>query len=262
MAREVGIFGRRITGAAAASVGLREDTWPVCSPRALDERGPLHYFPAASTHRDDAVAMSEPDLSLTDRSRVRRKAERGTYEWHTVEAILDEALLCHFGFSVDGHPWVLPTTFGRIDRMLYLHGAVGNAALHALSAGAEVCVTITLLDGLVLARSAFHHSMNYRSVMLFGRGEAVTDIDEKCAAMRAIVEHMQRGRWDETRPPSVEELRATLVVRLPIEEGSAKVRSGGPIDEAEDYELPYWAGVIPLALARGDPQPDEPRRVH
>jgi hypothetical protein len=196
-------------------------------------------------------------MRATDRSRVRRKADRARYDFSTVAAILDEALLCHVGFAIDGRPWVVPTTFARVDDQLYLHGAAGNFALRTLSAGGvEACVTVTLLDGLVLARSAFHHSMNYRSVMLFGSATAVTDADEKLAALLAIVEHMEPGRSAASRPPTDAELRSTSVVRFPIDEGSAKVRTGGPIDDPEDMALPHWAGVIPLALVRGEPVPD------
>ena len=196
------------------------------------------------------------DLTTTDRTRVRRKSDRGRYDWETIASILDEALLAHVGFAVDGKPWVMPMTFCRIDDQLYVHGAAGNAALRALADGAEACVTVTLLDGLVLARSAFHHSMNYRSVMVFGRAEAVTDEDEKRRALLATLEHLQPGRSEETRPPTASELRATLVVRLPIAEASAKVRTGGPIDDDEDYALAYWAGVVPISLVRGEPVAD------
>ncbi len=200
--------------------------------------------------------MPTPPLDRTDRSRLRRKADRGAYDRETVDAILDEALVCHVGFAVDGRPWVVPTAFGRVGDRLYLHGAAGNATLRALAAGVEACVTVTLLDGLVLARSAFHHSMNYRSAMLFGSLSPVTEEGEKRAALLAIVDHMVRGRSRDTRPPTAEELRATLVVSLPIAEGSAKVRAGGPIEEPGDLGLPHWAGVIPVAVVRGDPQPD------
>ena len=198
-----------------------------------------------------------PPLSQTDRSRVRRKAERATYDREVVDRILDEALICHLGFAVGGRPWVVPTTFARVGDVIYLHGAAGNAALRALADGAEACVTVTLLDGLVLARSAFHHSMNYRSVMLFGAAEPVTDLSEKRAALLAIVEHMVPGRTADTRLPTDDELRATLVVRLPIAEGSAKVRTGPPIDDTDDYALGHWAGVIPLTVVWGAPERDD-----
>lgn len=201
--------------------------------------------------------MPEPNLPATDRSRVRRKAERARYDRDTIEAILDESLICHVGFAVDGRPWVVPTAFARVGGHLYLHGAAANFALRTLASGTEACVTVTLLDGLVLARSAFRHSMNYRSVMVFGHAEAVTDDEEKHGALLAIVEHMVPGRTGGTRLPTAEELRSTLVVRLPIDESSAKVRRGGPINDPADDGLPHWAGVIPLELVRGEPQPDK-----
>lgn len=193
---------------------------------------------------------------LTDRTRVRRKADRGVHDRAVVDAILDEGLVCHVGFAVDGRPWVVPTAYARVGDAVYLHGATGNHALRALASGAEACLTVTLVDGLVLARSAFHHSINYRSVMLFGVAKRVDDPAEKRRAVDAIVEHVVPGRSADARPPTDEELRATLVVRLPITEGSAKVRTGPPIDDAEDLALPVWGGVIPLTTAAGDPVPD------
>lgn len=195
----------------------------------------------------------------TERATVRRLADRGRYDAETIHAILDEGLICHVGFVVDGRPWAVPTAYARVDDHIYLHGAVGNFALRALAGGAEACITVTLLDGLVLARSAFHHSMNYRSVMAFGRGEAVTDEAEKEAAVLAIVEHLVPGRLTDTRPPAAKELRATLVVRFPLHEASAKVRTGGPIDDPDDMALPHWAGVIPLSMVQGPPVPDGPQ---
>jgi uncharacterized protein len=197
----------------------------------------------------------------TERTRVRRKAERGRYDRATVDAILDEALLCHVGFAVEGRPWVVPTAFARIGDHVYVHGASGNFALRSLAAGAEACITVTLLDGLVLSRSAFHHSMNYRSVMLFGAAEAVRAEHDKRAAMMAILEHLVPGRSDGTRPPTAEELRATLVLRLPIDEVSAKVRSGPPIEDDADLGLEHWAGVLPLTLTPGRPIPDDGTRA-
>jgi len=194
-------------------------------------------------------------LQQTDRSRIRRKAERGRYDAATVDAILDEALVCHLGFVVDGRPVVLPTTFVRVDDDVYVHGAVGNAALRALAAGGDVCLTVTLLDGLVLAKSAFHHSMNYRSVVLFGRADVVAEPSEKRVALLALVDRMVPGRSTASRSPTDEELRSTLVLRLPVAEGSAKVREGGPIDDEEDLTLPYWAGVIPVTTVLGEPVP-------
>ncbi|HUZ43668.1 MAG TPA: pyridoxamine 5'-phosphate oxidase family protein [Acidimicrobiales bacterium] len=202
--------------------------------------------------------MSESTLPTTERSRLRRKTERGSHDRETVAAILDAGLICHVGFSLDGRPWVFPTTYVRLGEAVYLHGAVGNFALRTLAGGAEVCVTVTLIDGLVLARSAFHHSMNYRSVMLFGVAEAVTDEAEKREALLATVDHMAPGRSADSRTPTPEELRSTLVVRLPITEGSAKIRTGPPIDDEEDMGLPHWAGVLPLSLVPGAPIPDGP----
>jgi nitroimidazol reductase NimA-like FMN-containing flavoprotein (pyridoxamine 5'-phosphate oxidase superfamily) len=200
------------------------------------------------------TAMSD-ELMPTDRTRVRRLAERGRFDRATVDAILDEAYLAHVGFVVGGEPRVLPMTYGRDGDVLYLHGAAGNAMLRA-SSGAEVCVTVTLLDGLVLARSAFHHSMNYRSVVLLGTATNVDDDAEKRRALDTIVEHVLPGRSEVARPPSDVELRATLVLRLPIVEGSAKVRTGAPKDDPEDMDLTVWAGVVPLRLVAGAPVQD------
>lgn len=200
--------------------------------------------------------MTASQVPPTSRTKLRRKSDRGRYDRETIDGILDEALVCHVGFAVEGRPWVIPTAFARVGEHVYLHGAVGNFALRTLAGGAEACLTVTLVDGLVLARSAFHHSMNYRSVLLFGHAAAVTADDEKRAALLAIVEHMVEGRSRSTRPPTAHELRSTLVLRLPIEEASAKVRTGGPIDELADYELPHWAGVVPLSLVQGEPQRD------
>jgi uncharacterized protein len=197
-----------------------------------------------------------PDqLTPTDRTKVRRLPDRGTFDREVVDAIIDEAYIAHVGFVVDGSPRVLPMTYGREGDRLYLHGAVGNAMLRALSEG-EACVTITLLDGLVLARSAFHHSMNYRSVVLLGRPTKVEDEAAKSHAFDVIVEHVLRGRSTVARPTNESELRKTLVLQLEITEGSAKVRTGGPIDDAEDMELPVWAGVVPLRLTPGEPAQD------
>lgn len=202
-----------------------------------------------------AAGPPTDQLGPTGRTKVRRLAERGRYERSLVHEILDEAYLAHVGFVVDGQPRVLPMTYGRIGDDLYLHGAAGNGMLRAAD-GAEVCITVTLLDGLVLARSAFHHSMNYRSVVLFGTATKVTDEDEKRRAVDAVVEHVLPGRSGAAREASASELRATAVLRLPIHEGSAKVRTGGPKDDPEDMDLPVWAGVIPLTLTAGSPVQD------
>ncbi|MHB1525643.1 MAG: pyridoxamine 5'-phosphate oxidase family protein [Candidatus Dormibacteria bacterium] len=191
----------------------------------------------------------------TPRTRVRRHPERGAYDRATIDRILDEAVICHIGFVVGGVPWVVPTMYARAGDFLYLHGSPVSRMLKTAGSGAEVCVTVTLLDGLVLARSAFSHSMNYRSVMLVGQPELVTAIPEKMAAFKALVEHVVPGRWNDIRPTSTKELRATMVLRLPIREASCKLRAGGPEDPRQDAELPVWAGVIPVQLAAGQPVP-------
>jgi len=196
--------------------------------------------------------MSE--LPVTDRTRLRRKPQRGSHDRAVVDAILDEALICHVGFVTERGPFVIPTLHARIGDQLYIHGAVANHALRSLSAGIEVCVTVTLVDALVLARTAFHHSMNYRSVMLFGRAVEATDPTTKLAALAALVDRVGPGRSAACRPPNAKELNATSVLSILIEEASAKVRSGPPLpDEGEDAQLPFWAGVIPLVTTRGTP---------
>jgi nitroimidazol reductase NimA-like FMN-containing flavoprotein (pyridoxamine 5'-phosphate oxidase superfamily) len=201
------------------------------------------------------MAGMSPPLVTTDRTKVRRLPDRGTDDRVTAYEVIDEAYIAHVGFVVDGEPRVLPMTYGRDGDVLYLHGAVGNAMLRA-SSDTEVCVTITLLDGLVLARSAFHHSMNYRSVVLLGVARKVEDGDEKRRAFDCIVEHVLTGRSEVARRSNDSELRKTLVLALPIEEGSTKVRAGGPNDDDVDMDLPVWAGVIPLRLVPGPPEQD------
>lgn len=199
--------------------------------------------------------MSAP-LHATPRTQLRRLPERGRFDRDVVHAILDEALVCHVGFAAFGQPFVIPTTHVRMGDRLYVHGSAASRMLRTLSGGVPVCVTVTLIDGLVLARSAFHHSVNYRSVVLLGTAEAVGDLAEKRAALEALVEHVVVGRTVDVRPPTDNELKATLVLRLPIEEASAKVRSGPPVDDEADYARPGWAGVLPLALTPGIPVPD------
>jgi nitroimidazol reductase NimA-like FMN-containing flavoprotein (pyridoxamine 5'-phosphate oxidase superfamily) len=196
------------------------------------------------------------DFERTDRSTVKRLAKRGTYDRDTIFAILDEGLVCHVGFVVDGAPRVIPTIYARIDETLYIHGSVASRMLRTLQNGVETCATITLIDGLVLARSAFHHSMNYRSVMIHGIAHPVEG-EEKERALTAFVEHVVQGRSAEVRGPNDAERKQTTVLALPIEEVSAKVRTGGPIDDEEDYALPYWAGVLPLTLTPQQPVDDE-----
>ena len=198
--------------------------------------------------------MATERYQQTERTRVRRLPERAAYDRDTVHAILDEGFICHVGFVVDGRPFVIPTGYARAGETLYLHGSTGSRL--GLRPGMDVCVTVTLLDGLVLARSAFHHSMNYRSVVVLGRTRALTDPDEKEAALRALVEHIVPGRSDEVRGPDRRELASTAVLALPLAEVSAKVRTGPPKDDDPDYDLPTWAGVLPLALTPGRPVPD------
>ena len=185
-----------------------------------------------------------------------RRKERGRFERATVNAILDEAFFCHVGFMIGGQPFVQPTIHARRGELLYLHGSNTNRMLKALAGGAAACVTVTLLDGLVLARAAFHHSMNYRSVMILGSVREVTDPEEKRGALEAVVEHVLAGRGAAVRAPNPQELNATLVLALPISEASAKIRTGPPLDAEEDYALPCWAGVLPLRLAALAPVPD------
>jgi nitroimidazol reductase NimA-like FMN-containing flavoprotein (pyridoxamine 5'-phosphate oxidase superfamily) len=189
----------------------------------------------------------------TKRTRVYRKPARGSYDRELVHSILDEALACHLGFVQDGQPYVIPTIHAREGETLFLHGAVGNRTLKALAGGTPCCVTATLVDGVVLARAALHHSLNYRSVMVLGTAREVTDPEEKQRALRAVVEHIAPGRPDEIRGPDETDLRSTKVLSMEIEEASAKVRTGPPVDEEEDMDLPYWAGVLPLELGTGDP---------
>jgi nitroimidazol reductase NimA-like FMN-containing flavoprotein (pyridoxamine 5'-phosphate oxidase superfamily) len=190
----------------------------------------------------------------TDRTSLRRLPERARYDAESVHSILDEGFLCHVAFVVDGQPYALPTGYARIGETLYLHGSTGSRL--GLRPGMDVCVTVTLLDGIVLARSAFHHSFQYRSVMVLGRTRLITDVSEKEAALDALVEHFMPGRTADARRGSHRELAATAVLAVPLEEVSAKVRTGDPKDDEEDYALPVWAGILPLALTPGDPVPD------
>jgi nitroimidazol reductase NimA-like FMN-containing flavoprotein (pyridoxamine 5'-phosphate oxidase superfamily) len=206
------------------------------------------------------MAPMSAQLIPTERTKVRRLPDRGTFDRDVIEAVIDEAYIAHVGFVVDGAPRVLPMTYGRDGDHLYLHGAVGNAMLRALTES-EICVTVTLLDGLVLARSAFHHSMNYRSVVLLGQARKVEDDAAKRHAFDVIVEHVLRGRSTVARPTNDAELRKTLVLDLEITEGSAKVRTGGPIDDEEDMALPVWAGVVPLRLTPGEPLQDPAQTI-
>ncbi len=198
----------------------------------------------------------KPD-NPTPRTRVVREPQRAVYDRDTVNQILDEAFLCHVGFVVDGQPYVIPTSYGRDGDVLYIHGSAASRMLRNLDQGVSVCVTVTLVDGLVLARSVFNHSMNYRSVVILGTATLVNDAAEKLAALRALSEHIIQQRWDDSRQPNEKELKATSVLRLPISEFSAKVRVGPPVDDEEDYSFPTWAGVIPLKITVGAAIRDE-----
>jgi nitroimidazol reductase NimA-like FMN-containing flavoprotein (pyridoxamine 5'-phosphate oxidase superfamily) len=185
-----------------------------------------------------------------------READRAVYDRAAAYKILDEGFICHLGFVADGQPFVIPTSYGRVDDNLYIHGSAASRMLRRIDEGIAVCVTVTLLDGLVLARSIFNHSMNYRSVVILGAAHAVTDAIEKLEALRLLSEHILPGRWAESRQPNEKELKATLVMRLPIEEFSAKVRQGPVVDDEEDYAFRTWAGVIPLTMVAGEPIDD------
>ena len=193
------------------------------------------------------------EFPKTEHTTLKRLPKRGVYDRQLVYGILDEGFICHVGFVLDGQPFVIPTAYGRSGDNLYIHGSAASRMLRNLDKGVAVCITVTLLEGLVLARSIFNHSMNYRSVVVLGTAVAVRDAREKLEALRLLSEHILPGRWAESRPPNEKELKQTLVLRLPIEEFSAKVRQGPPIDDEEDYSFPTWAGVIPLAMVPGAP---------
>ena len=194
--------------------------------------------------------------TLTDRTKVKRLPARGAYDRDTIYSILDEAFICHVGFSIDEQPYVIPTGFARINDDLYIHGSSASRMLRNLAHGIQVCITVTLIDGLVLARSAFHHSVNYRSVVILGKATLVDDADEKYNALEAFTEHIIPGRWTDIRWPNELELKATTVLKVPIEEASAKIRTGDPKDDEEDYEMTVWAGVLPLNTVPSQPVPD------
>ncbi len=195
-------------------------------------------------------------IEPTPRTQVKRLPERGAYDRETIYSILDQAFLCHVGFVADGQPFVIPTSYGREGDTLYIHGSAASRMLRAVEQSIPVCVTVTLLDGLVLARSAFNHSMNYRSVVVLGSARLVVEREEKLRALRAVSEQVIPGRWDYVRKPTEQELKATSVLALPLTEASAKIRTGPPHDEEEDYALDVWAGVLPLRILALDPVAD------
>jgi uncharacterized protein len=195
-------------------------------------------------------------VTTTERMKVKRHPERAVYDATPIHAILDEAFLCHVAFAVDGQPHVIPTAYGRDGEQIYIHGSAASHMLRSLTQGIEVSVAVTLVDGFVLARSAFRHSLNYRSVVVFGKARLVSDLKEKYAALRTITNHLIPGRWEEVREPNEQEMRQTTVLALPLTESVAKVRTGPPLDAAEDLSERVWGGVVPLRLEAGAPQPD------
>jgi uncharacterized protein len=207
--------------------------------------------------------MSNPESSnpessfpINSRNQVKRRAQRGNYDRAVIDQILDESLICHVGFIVENQPFVIPTAYGRLDDQIYIHGSPMSRMLRSLQQGIDVCLTVTLLDGLVLARSAFHHSMNYRSVVIFGTATIVETPTEKMKALKAFTDHVMRDRWADVRPPTDAELAGTLVLALSLESASAKIRTGPPVDDEADYTLPVWAGELPLHLQAGIPVAD------
>ena len=196
-------------------------------------------------------------LTPTDRTRVVRHPERAVYERAPLYAILDEAYICHLGFAVEGQAYVIPTAYGRAGDQIYVHGSAASRMIRSMAQGLDVCLTVTLVDGLVLARSAFRHSINYRSVVVLGKARLVTDATEKLDALRSITNHVVPGRWEQVRPPNNTEMISTSVLVLPLAEASAKVRSGPPKDIEDDFGVAVWAGVIPLRTAMGAPEPDD-----
>ncbi len=200
------------------------------------------------------METSTPSYSPTERTLVRRRSQRGVYDKAQVHAILDEGFVCHVGFVIEGRPHVIPTAYARLDEQIYIHGSPASRLMKGKEV--DVCLTVTLIDGLVLARSAFHTSINYRSVVVLGRARLVTDIDEKRKALRCFTNHVIPGRWEQAKQPLDSELKATSVLSLPLEEVSAKIRTGPPVDDDEDYALPVWGGVVPVIQSFGEPVPD------
>jgi nitroimidazol reductase NimA-like FMN-containing flavoprotein (pyridoxamine 5'-phosphate oxidase superfamily) len=201
------------------------------------------------------MESSTPSYSPTERTLVRRRSQRGVYDKAQVHAILDEGFICHVGFVMDGQPFVIPTAYARSGEQIYIHGSPASRLMKGKE-DIELCLTVTLVDGLVLARSAFHTSINYRSVVVLGKARQVTDLIEKWQALRCFTNHVIVGRWEQAKQPTEQELKATSVLSLPLEEVSAKIRSGPPIDDEEDYALPVWGGVVPVVQTLGQPIPD------
>jgi nitroimidazol reductase NimA-like FMN-containing flavoprotein (pyridoxamine 5'-phosphate oxidase superfamily) len=200
-------------------------------------------------------STTDPGDLRSPRTTLRRRPDRGSHDWETIAAILDEGFICHIAFEQDGQPYAIPTSYGREGHTLYIHGSAASRMIRTLGGGIPVCFTVTLIDGLILARSSFHNSVNYRSVVVLGTARQVSQ-EEKLHGLEVITEHLIRGRWYDSRVPTEKELAGVSVLRLDVDEASAKVRPGGPVDEPEDMSLPVWAGRIPLALTAADPETD------
>jgi nitroimidazol reductase NimA-like FMN-containing flavoprotein (pyridoxamine 5'-phosphate oxidase superfamily) len=248
--------GRRSPAAIPIPSWVARMTGPENISELVLSNRPISDDPGGPKELDMEETRAMPELSPTPRTTLKRRPQRGSYDRAAIDAILDEAFLCHLAWQADGEPWCIPTVHARVGDALYVHGAAGNRALRALRDGARACLVVTLVDGLVVSRSAFHSSVNYRSVIVYGAAEEVSDPSEKQAAFRAIVEAVIPKRFADVRPPSQKEIDQTLVLRLPLDEASAKVRTGAPIEDEEDYDLPCWAGVLPLALRAGEPVGD------
>jgi uncharacterized protein len=216
----------------------------------------LNYHDQGHSGKMEDTLQVKREMNFTDRTKLRRLPDRGSHQMESINRVLDAGFVAHIGFCVNEQPFVIPTLYGREGDKLYLHGSAASRMLRELEKGIRMCVTVTLVDGLVLARSAFHHSMNYRSVVAFGMARKIEDPRLKNEALKVISEHLIRGRWDEVRGPSEKELKATSVLEFQMEEASAKVRTGPPLDDEEDLGLPVWAGVLPLGVAPGTPVPD------
>lgn len=199
-------------------------------------------------------------LAITEKTKISRSAKRGSYEIDTINAILDEGLFCHIAYEHDGQPMMIPTAYCRINDKIYIHGSVGSHFMRMLAEGKDICFVVSLIDGLVLARSAFHHSVNYRSVIAFAKAEVVTDEDERWNALEQITEHLVPNRWADVREPYKNEMQKTMILSFTLDEASAKIRTGDPIDDEEDYALPVWAGILPLKVQASAPIPD-PRLI-
>jgi uncharacterized protein len=208
-----------------------------------------------------ATLRGMSQIPQTERTTLKRLPKRGSFDREVINAILDEGFVCHAGFIADEKPVVIPTGYARVGENLIIHGSQASRMLRALGKGIDMCITVTLIDGLVLARSAFHHSMNYRSVVVFGRAQVIDNREEKLAALRALSEHMIRGRWDYVREPNEPELQQTTVLSVPLHEASAKIRTGQPVDDDEDYDLPIWAGILPLRISTDAPVADPLMRI-